>query len=261
MFRSYRNCFRFSNEFSINLYFCIMYEYIDKDLGKIVVKQDRRKKKVFVIKMTDHFQVTVPSNFPYDKLPEIIVKNKPELLKLKSRKYPIIDEETKIDALTFCVKICRTSLFNDKIKMTLANKQLTIHVPESADIKDDIIQQQIREMIRMGLRKEAKRVLPHKTMFFANKFGLTYNQVKINSSKGRWGSCSSRKIINYSLYLMLLDEKYIDYIVLHELAHTKYMSHNDDFWNLLSKFCGEDARKIRDEMKQDVSKSKIMLFD
>ncbi len=261
MFRSYRNSFNFSYEFSVNLYICTMYEYFDKDLGKIIVKQDGRKRKNTVSRRQDYYLVTVPTDFPHDKLPEIIERNKSNLLKLKPLIRPTIDENTEIKSLTFSVKICRTSLFDEKIKMTLANGTLSISVPESIDIKESTVQKKIKEMIRTVLRKEAKRVLPKKTMDFAKELGLEVAKVKINSSVGRWGSCSSYGIINYSLYLMLLEERYIDYIILHELAHRRYLSHDDRFWDYLSELCGEDARLIREEMKQNISKTKFMLLD
>lgn len=259
MFRSYRKCFRFSDEFSINLYICIMYEYFDKDLGKIIVKRDGRKRRCVITRTDNYFLMTIPTRFPLKEVPKLIEDNKPDLLKLTPTTTPIIDENTIIKTLTFSVKIIRTSLFDDKIKMTLSNGVLTIAVPESADIKSDNVQRIIREMIKAALRNEAKRVLPKKTMNFAKKLGLQVSQVKINSSKGRWGSCSNKGAINLSLYLMLLEERYIDYIILHELAHRIHMSHDDNFWDLLSKFCGEDARKIRDEMKHATSHTRILM--
>lgn len=236
-----------------------MYEYIDKDLGKIVVKKDGRKRRCVIRRMDKHFLMTTPTSFSLKEVLKVIEDNKPDILKLTPKTVPIIDENTIIVTLTFSVKIIRTSLFDDKIKMSLSNEVLTIAVPESADIKSDNVQKIIREMIKIALRNEAKRVLPEKTMIFANKLGLEVTQVKINSSKGRWGSCSNKGVINLSLYLMLLDERYIDYIILHELAHRIHMSHDENFWNLLSKFCGEEARKIRDEMKHATSHTRILM--
>ncbi len=238
-----------------------MDEYFDKDLGEIIIKKDGRKRRCCIKRLDKHFLMTIPTSFPLKEVPKIIEDNKQNISKLTPITTPIIDENKKIETLTFSVKIIRTSLFDEKIKMILDNRVLKISVPDSVDIKGDNVQKKIRKMIKDTLRKEAKRVLQKKTMDFANKLGVEVTRVKINSSKGRLGSCSNMGVINYSLYLMFLSERYIDYIVLHELAHRINMSHDDNFWNLLSEFCGEDARLIREKMKQDASKTEITVLD
>ena len=74
--------------------------------------------------------------------------------------------------------------------------------------------------------------------------------MKINSSRGRWGSCSARKDINLSYYLVLLPFRLIDYVLLHELCHTREMNHSERFWQLLDRFTGGKALALRKELKE-----------
>ena len=57
--------------------------------------------------------------------------------------------------------------------------------------------------------------------------------VKINGAKTRWGSCSSKKSINFSWRLIKADDDVIDYVVVHELSHITEMNHSPNFWAIV----------------------------
>lgn len=71
--------------------------------------------------------------------------------------------------------------------------------------------------------------------------------MKINSSKHRWGSCTSKRNINLSLYLMMLPEHLINYVILHELTHTIELNHGQRFWQILDQLCDGKAAELNDE--------------
>ena len=99
------------------------------------------------------------------------------------------------------------------------------------------------------LRKEAKEYLPDRLQVLAGMHGFTYGSIRIAKSKSRWGSCSSKKNISLSLFLMQLPSHLIDYVILHELCHTVEMNHSPKFWELLDKVCDEKAKALRKELK------------
>ena len=101
-----------------------------------------------------------------------------------------------------------------------------------------------------AMRREAKRMLPVMLHELAQRHGFSYSQVKITSAKGRWGSCSSRKNINLSLYLMQLPEHLIRYVLLHELCHTKEMNHGSRFWQMLDSVTDNKAKTLAKEIKK-----------
>ena len=87
-----------------------------------------------------------------------------------------------------------------------------------------------------ALRKKAKEVIPEKVAFYGEMMNVTPACVKINSAKTRYGSCSGKNNLNFSLYLMDKDEKFIDYVVIHELAHIKHHNHSKAFYKFIEEF-------------------------
>ncbi len=102
------------------------------------------------------------------------------------------------------------------------------------------------------LRTEAKRILPSLTKELSAKHGLTYNRIFIKDISSRFGSCSSKKNVNFSLCLSAFNESFITFVVLHELAHTVYLNHGKEFYLLLKKIC-PDFRYVETAFKKRYS--------
>ena len=99
------------------------------------------------------------------------------------------------------------------------------------------------------MRQEGKTYLPARTAELARLHKFDFENVFVKHVKSRWGSCSSTNNINFNLHLMRLPERLIDYVILHELAHTVEKNHGPGFWKLLEKVC-PGARKLDKELNQ-----------
>ena len=93
--------------------------------------------------------------------------------------------------------------------------------------------EQIKYMCVQIYRMIAKRDLTKKALEFARRMNVLPASVKINGAACRWGSCSSRRNINFSWRLIMADEDVIDYVVVHELAHLTEMNHSPRFWGIV----------------------------
>ena len=92
----------------------------------------------------------------------------------------------------------------------------------------------------------AKRDLTSKTLGFANRMVVTPNAVRINGATTRWGSCSTKKYINFSWRLIMADDDVIDYVIVHELAHITEMNHSARFWEIVEGVLPDyETRKAR----------------
>lgn len=85
----------------------------------------------------------------------------------------------------------------------------------------------------------AKKYLINRTQQIAEQLDLKPNKIKITSADKRWGSCSSKKNINFSYKLIMADEMAIDYVIIHELCHLFYMNHSRLYWNTVEKIMPE----------------------
>jgi predicted metal-dependent hydrolase len=97
-------------------------------------------------------------------------------------------------------------------------------------------------------KTKAKVFLESQLASLAAKHGFSYNRVFVRNQKTRWGSCSSQNNINLNINLVRLPEELQNYVLLHELVHTKVRNHSRKFWNELDKYIADSksvARKLR----------------
>jgi predicted metal-dependent hydrolase len=132
--------------------------------------------------------------------------------------------------------------YTEAKKFLLKNKQILIdkiqqQSTDSSPVIDDVF-----------LRRQAHVILPAKLSKLAEKHSFSYQAVKIRKSRTRWGSCSSHKVINLSLYLLLLPNHLIEYVLLHELCHTIQMNHSSAFWDLLNQCTQHKAKELQREL-------------
>lgn len=82
--------------------------------------------------------------------------------------------------------------------------------------------------------RELARAIVHRRLEYFNKFyDLKYNKVFIRNQKTRWGSCSSKRNLNFSYRIIYLDLEMQDYLIVHELCHLKEFNHSKRFWHLV----------------------------
>ena len=97
--------------------------------------------------------------------------------------------------------------------------------------------------------KKGKQYLIFKVNKLAYKYGFRYNKISIRNQRTRWGSCSHQNNISLNMKLLRMPEKIIDYVILHELIHTRVKNHSKDFWCEINKIL-PDAKKIDSELKK-----------
>jgi predicted metal-dependent hydrolase len=225
-------------------------QFKDSELGKIEIQRNARARRLRITIKPDHLRLTLP---PYATQQEGLdfLNLMREKIKQKQQKIQktirCIDEKKPLKTLTFITAVQPSD--REKVFFCLKNNILHIEYPKNENPCTETMQTVFRKGVDFFLRKEAKRILPSRLRQLAELHGFKYSDVKIQSSKTRWGSCSGRKSINLSYFLLTLPPHLIDYVLLHELCHTVEMNHGERFWKLMDKVTDNHAQALRREIK------------
>jgi predicted metal-dependent hydrolase len=98
-------------------------------------------------------------------------------------------------------------------------------------------------------KETAREFVLKKLALFNKVYNFTWNRIAIRNQKSRWGSCSSKRNLNFNYKIALLPSRLAEYIVVHELCHLGELNHSVSFWNLVSKTIPE-YKEIRVELKK-----------
>jgi predicted metal-dependent hydrolase len=135
------------------------------------------------------------------------------------------------------------------IKARISGEKITVSFPAGTPHSSPELQGVVHEAVTRALRAEAKEFLPPLADELARRHGLHFRSVAIRASRRRWGSCSSRNDISLSLFLMTLPRHLIEYVIVHELCHTRHKNHSPQFHALLDSLLDGHEKQLAKELR------------
>lgn len=82
-------------------------------------------------------------------------------------------------------------------------------------------------------KERARELVARRLQHFNRHYGLSFNRIAIKNHKTQWGSCSSRRNLNFNYRVFFLPQALCDYVIVHELCHIQHFNHSAAFWNLI----------------------------
>lgn len=121
------------------------------------------------------------------------------------------------------------------IEIEETKKEIIISVPKNTE--QNIIKIYVDKMIKNIFKNNTEGLISKRLPYWSEITGLKYNKFEIRDATTRFGSCMpSKKNVYFSSRLIMLPVDKVDAIIVHELCHMKYKYHNNDFYNLVSKY-------------------------
>ena len=215
-------------------------------LGPVLVVKRRGAKNVrLTITPAQIVKVTIPTYVPYGVGVSFASKKADWINQHKSQhpiRIPANGSHIGKSHRLIIIPVSPQSRLSTAIKQG----EITIRIPEGTG--KSIADEKIRKACEKALKIEAEHLLPMRLGEVAKKYNFKYQDVKIKKLKARWGSCSSHQLISLSIYMMQLPWHLIDYVLIHELVHTRHMHHQKDFWDAFEAIL-PSAKQLRRELK------------
>lgn len=217
--------------------------------GNIEITRNPRARRIILRARPNLLCITLPTFATGKDLERALEMYGKKLLAQQDAIQPeTIDVAYRIDTPQFTFGLQPHN--GDKFLIKQNGREHILLYPAATNLHSHERQAWIRDVIKRYLRSRAKDILPERLQQLATQHGFAFSSVSLRDCHTRWGSCSSRGSINLSIYLVLLPDELIDYVLLHELCHTVEMNHSERFWTLLDKVCQCDSHTLRQALKK-----------
>lgn len=90
-----------------------------------------------------------------------------------------------------------------------------------------------RLLLRGWLKQSAAERLAPRLLELSAALEFPVARISIRCQRTRWGSCSTRGTVSLNCALLFQRAEVVQYLCVHELAHTRHMNHSRRFWHLV----------------------------
>ena len=208
---------------------------------KIFVTRKRIKNMYLRIRPDGEVSVTAPIGCSDEKIHSFVSSKLSWIYKTRNNVLDKKKEENSVPDFisVFGVKYPVTYIKSERENIYINEEDIEVHVPDTSD--PDKVKNLVEKMYRKLSFEEISILLPK----WSKRMDLYPDEWKICKMKTMWGNCRPKtKTIHFSLNLAGKPREFIEYVIVHELAHLKENNHSKRFWNTVEKYI-PDYKRIR----------------
>lgn len=203
----------------------------DEEFGDITVRRSTKSHAIRVsITPNGTLRASMPPYAPLFTLKRMIKSSREELRAMLEKERPSYKLEHGMEIGKSHKLVV---VWGSKTSVKRSGQHIVLHLEDGDKLTDPHVERMVRDAIINALRLEAKSYLSKRLKYLAEQLECSYETVRFSHASSRWGSCSSTGTISLNIALMKLPHELIDYVLIHELCHTKQMNHSDRFWRLV----------------------------
>ena len=153
--------------------------------------------------------------------------------KIKLKKFNPQKRLLSGESFPFCGENKRLRIIRSAHQLFAAVKgsEIQIHWPPHIGAKKAV------QALQKLYRTQGEHILKQKIQFYSQKMNLHPSKISFRAQKSLFGSCSENGHISLNWTLTAAPQFVMDYVVIHELAHLKYLKHSISFWRYVKSHC------------------------
>jgi predicted metal-dependent hydrolase len=199
------------------------------DVGEVIVAKRRGSRAIRLSVRSDgKVRVGIPYFVPYAAGLNFAQARKDWIINQQSKHPASILKEGDLIGKSHRLRL----VSGQRLAARIRDTELLVSVPAGTEARQ--LQLAIVRGAERALKAQAEHLLPQRLAELAAQYGYKTSSLQIKKLTSRWGSCSRQGKITLNYFLMQLPWSLIDYVILHELVHTRHFDHSKAFWEELS---------------------------
>ncbi len=197
-------------------------------------------------------QVTIPKRYPKRSIPALVESQRAWVTEA------LIDLDDKTPALyrqwpppQLYLSAC-DAMVNISYSPTPDDESASVNweSPEKLHLSVDVSNKPlVAKCVATALKPFAKTLLEPWLARCARESRLHYKRMVVRGQRTVWGSYSSSGTLSLNYKLLFVRPELVEYVLLHELAHTRYLDHSPAFWRFLDEL-KPNAAQFDKELKE-----------